>query len=96
MVTLSYFKFYPNINASAFTPFGHIAGYAGSLYGVIQLGGGALIGAFVTQFPDVDQRPVGVLMIVATSAALWLYRCWIYPAIKLNPEFESGFDFQSQ
>lgn len=87
---------WPNAFAIAFTPYGHIAGYAGSLYGVIQLGGGALIGALVTQFPDIDQRPMGVLMIVATSGALWLYRYWICPAIKLNPGFGSGFDFQSQ
>lgn len=35
---------WPNAFSRAFAPFGAIAGYAGSLYSSIQLGGGAVIG----------------------------------------------------
>lgn len=87
---------WPNAFAIAFTPYGDIAGYAASLYGVIQLGGGALISAVISQFPDVDQRPLGIVIIVAVSGALWLYQQWICPAIKRHPAYASESDCQNQ
>jgi Bcr/CflA subfamily drug resistance transporter len=86
---------WPNAFAIAFAPYGRIAGYAGSLYGMIQLGGGACIGAMASQFTDIDQRPIALLMIITTSASVWLYRQWIYPAMKHNPEFGLEFDCQT-
>ena len=71
-------------------------GYAASLCGVIQLGGGALISAVISQFPDVDQRPLGIVIIVAVSGALWLYQQWICPAIKRHPAYASESDCQNQ
>jgi len=64
---------WPNVFASAFTPFGHIAGYAGALYGFMQLGGGALFSALMSYLPDLNAYPVSIVMIVSAALAWILY-----------------------
>ena len=62
---------WPNAFAGAFTPFGTIAGYAGSLYSFMQLGGGAIIGNATTFLPANCQLPMAVIFIVSPILA-WL------------------------
>ncbi len=77
-VALPIFLFYygstfiwPNAFALAFTPFGHIAGYAGALYGAMQIGGGAVITGLTSFLPDHDQSALGVVIVGAALLA-WL------------------------
>ncbi len=72
---------WPNAFATAFTPFGHIAGYAGSLYGFMQLSGGALIGSFAARLPETDQRMLAVLIISTSVMALLIYQFVVVPMI---------------
>ncbi len=77
-VALPIFLFYygstfiwPNAFALAFTPFGHIAGYAGALYGAMQIGGGAVITGLISLLPDSNQITLG-LTIVLTTIIAWI------------------------
>lgn len=77
-ITLPVFFFYfgvtfiwPNAFAGAFTPFGTIAGYAGSLYSFMQLGGGALIGNITAWLPASSPLPLAVIFIISPILA-WL------------------------
>lgn len=62
---------WPNAFAGAFTPFGTIAGYAGSLYSFMQLGGGAIIGSLTAYLPANSSLPMAVIFIVSPILA-WL------------------------
>lgn len=62
---------WPNAFASAFTPFGHIAGYAGALYGFMQISGGAVISGLISYLPDTNQIPLA-LVFIGASALSWL------------------------
>jgi len=62
---------WPNAFAGAFTPFGTIAGYAGSLYSFMQLGGGALIGNITAWLPASSPVPLSVIFIISPVLA-WL------------------------
>ena len=62
---------WPNIFAGAFAPFGKIAGYAGSLYSFMQLGGGAVISGLVAYLPEHDQVPLS-LIFMGCSALAWI------------------------
>jgi len=62
---------WPNIFAGAFAPFGKIAGYTGSLYSFMQLGGGAAISALVSYLPDTNQVPLALIFMVC-SALSWI------------------------
>lgn len=62
---------WPNAFASAFSPFGHIAGYAASLYGFMQLGGGAVISGVLGLLPKDSAIPLAATMLVCVSLA-WL------------------------
>lgn len=64
---------WPNTFASAFAPFGHIAGYAASLYGTLQMGGGALVGAIVAYLPDQNQIPLAIVIMISSLLA---WRCY--------------------
>lgn len=72
---------WPNAFGSAFTPFGHIAGYAGALYSFMQMGGGAIIGSLIAYLPDSNQLPLGLVMLVASILA-WI----IYEKVKTRGE----------
>lgn len=62
---------WPNTYAGAFTPFGKIAGYAGALFGVMQIGGAALIGSFAAFLPDTNQLPLATIYFLCPLAA-WI------------------------
>lgn len=64
---------WPNAFATAFTPFGHIAGYAGALYGFMQISGGALIGTLIVYLPETDQIPLGFVMLISSILAWVIY-----------------------
>ena len=65
---------WPNAFAIAFTPFGHIAGYAGALYGFTQIGGAALISSLVAYLPNETQLPLALVIIIASGLAFVMYR----------------------
>lgn len=62
---------WPNAFAGAFTPFGHVAGYAGALFGCFQTSGAALISAILSYLPHDSILPLGLVFIIATALA-WL------------------------
>lgn len=64
---------WPNAYATAFTPFGQIAGYAGALYGFMQVGGGAALGAITSYLPDANQIPLALVMLIASLLAWLVY-----------------------
>lgn len=56
---------FPNAFAKAFTPFGNIAGYAGALYGAIQVAGGGALGSIVSHIPvDMGAIPLALIFII--------------------------------
>ena len=63
-----------NIFAAAFSPFGHIAGYAGSVYGFMQILGGSVLASLMAHLPDYNQIPLAWVMIVLPLLALGVYR----------------------
>ncbi len=70
---------WPNAYATAFTPFGKIAGYTGALYGLMQIGGAATMGGVMSYLPTVNQLPLSIVMISA-SAISWLIYEVVVPA----------------
>ena len=68
-----------NIFAAAFSPFGHIAGYAGSVYGFMQISGAGLLAALMAHLPDHNQLPLAIVMIAAPALALIIYRTVVKP-----------------
>lgn len=64
---------WPNAFATAFTPFGQIAGYAGALYGFMQIGGGAAMSALITYLPETNQVPLALVFIFASILAWLIY-----------------------
>lgn len=77
-VALPIFVFYfgvtfiwSNAFALAFTPFGHIAGYAGALYGFMQICGGAAICGIASFLPDSSTQFLALLIMGCTLSA-WI------------------------
>lgn len=73
---------WPNAFATAFAPFGHMAGYAGALYGTTQVGGGAVLASVFSYLPDDNQF---IFSVVTTFAAIFswlLYEFIVFPNIK--------------
>lgn len=70
---------WPNAFAVAFSPFGKIAGFAGALYGFMQICGGAAIGSLLSFLPDDNQLPLGLVMIGASFLALLNYEMVVRP-----------------
>jgi len=62
---------WPNAFATAFTPFGKIAGYAGALYGFMQISGGAIVSWIVSYLPTNNQIPLGSIFVLCSVLA-WL------------------------
>ena len=62
---------WPNAFAIAFTPFGAIAGYAGALYGFMQICGAAVFAGMISYLPDHNQVPLAIVMIVIPVIA-WI------------------------
>ena len=55
---------WPNAFAMVMTPFGKSAGYAGAIYSLFQLGGGAIVSAFAAYLPDQTPVPLGLCLLV--------------------------------
>lgn len=75
-VVLFYFGstfIWPNAFATAFTPFGHIAGYAGALYGFMQICGAASISGIISYLPNNNQFSLSVVMIVSSLFSWIIY-----------------------
>lgn len=64
---------WPNAFATAFTPFGKIAGYAGALYGFMQICGGAVISWLISFLPGTNQIPLGITFIVCSFTSWVIY-----------------------
>ena len=68
---------WPNAFAGAMQPFAHIAGYAGTTYSAIQLGGGAIFGALASHLPDHNQIPYATVLIISAVLSLIIFRICI-------------------
>lgn len=68
---LGSFFIWPNAAVGAFSPFGEIAGYAGSLYGFMQISGGAIVAVLVSHLPEKNQLPLA-LVVLGCSVLAWL------------------------
>ena len=66
---------WPNAFATAFTPFGKIAGYAGASYGFMQIFGAAVISGLVAYLPHDNQLAFAMIMILSSICA-WLIYEW--------------------
>lgn len=64
---------WPNAFATAFTPFGHMAGYGGSMYGFMQICGAGLTSSIVAYLPDDSPLPLAIIMIISSALAWLLY-----------------------
>lgn len=62
---------WPNAFATAFSPFGKIAGYTGGLYSFMQQAGGAALGSLMAYLPSSNQVPLALVMLF-TSIIAWL------------------------
>ncbi|MDF3033637.1 MAG: multidrug resistance transporter, Bcr family [Alphaproteobacteria bacterium] len=70
---------WPSIFAGAFAPFGKIAGYAGSLYSFMQLGGGAAISALVSCLPNADQVPIASIFMICSLLSWLVFELVVVP-----------------
>jgi len=75
---------WPSVFAGAFAPFGKIAGYAGALYSFMQIGGAAVMGAFVALLPDTNQAPLGLIFISCPALAWIIFEKVVVPQEKLS------------
>jgi hypothetical protein len=58
-------------DSSEYAPFGKMAGYAGALYGFIQISGAAVIGTIVSYLPHQNQVALA-LVFMSTSILAWI------------------------
>ena len=75
---------FSNAVAGAFTPFGHIAGYAGSLYACIQLLGGVVFSAYLSHLNTSSQAPMAWMFIVSGVTAFLAYRFLVKKHAPIN------------
>lgn len=68
---------WPSAFSTAFTPFGEIAGYAGALYGAMQIGGAAAIGSLVSFLPATTPIPLSLTFILGSLLSLILYNKYL-------------------
>ena len=71
---------WPNLFACAFTPFGKIAGYAGSAYSFMQIGGGAALGSLASFLPTKNQIPLSIVIFASSLLAWTLYETLVHKA----------------
>lgn len=64
---------WPNTFATAFTPVGHMAGYAGALYGFLQIGGASVLGGLVSLLPSTTPIPLACIVMGASLLAWLVY-----------------------
>jgi Bcr/CflA subfamily drug resistance transporter len=70
---------FANTFAGAFQNFGHIAGYAGALYGALQVAGASAMGAVVAYLPDNNQVPLAFVYMGCSSGAWFVYKKLVKP-----------------
>jgi DHA1 family bicyclomycin/chloramphenicol resistance-like MFS transporter/DHA1 family 2-module integral membrane pump EmrD-like MFS transporter len=80
-ITLPMFIFFfgstfiwPNAYSIAFSPFGHIAGYAGALYGFIQLSGAGIISGIISYLPDDNAYILGSVIVLSSFISLLVHQ----------------------
>lgn len=78
------FFIWPNIFSAAFEHMGSVAGYAGAIYGCMQMIGGALITAIIAYLPDATPLPLGIIYIVGCGSAWLWFELKVKPAEKLS------------
>jgi Bcr/CflA subfamily drug resistance transporter len=71
---------WPNTFALAFGPLAHIAGYAGSVYGFIQVFGGAVFGLIISHIAEQSQLPLACMLIVSAVGAIVVLKILGKPA----------------
>ena len=81
---------WPNVFAAAFTPFGHIAGYAGALYGFMQMIGGAIFSALISYLPEYNQVPLACVIILCPTICYIIFTYMILPSRTLAAYEEDG------
>ncbi|MDF3048301.1 MAG: multidrug resistance transporter, Bcr family [Candidatus Midichloriaceae bacterium] len=64
---------WPSTFATAFTPFGKIAGYAGALYGFLQISGAAVLGGIAAYLPNNSPMPLALLMLCTPILSFAIY-----------------------
>lgn len=67
---------WPNAFTEAFAPFAKIAGCASTLYSMMQLGGGAVIGSLSSLLPK-SSNSLAVIFILSSICALSIFEFWI-------------------
>lgn len=67
---------FPNASASALTPFPKIAGMAGTLFGFMQILGGAISSSMISLLPNDNQFPLAIAFIVITSLSLFVFHAF--------------------
>ena len=72
---------WPNAFATAFAPFGNMAGYAGALYGTTQIGGGAVLSSIFSYLPDDNQLIFSVVITFSAIFSWLLYEFIVFPNI---------------
>lgn len=68
---------WPNTFATAFSPFGDVAGYAGALYGFMQICGGAVLGSLIAKIPETNQLPLALVILASVMAAWVVYERFV-------------------
>ncbi len=74
---------WPNIFATAMTPFAKNAGYAGSAYGFMQMIGGGVIGLIAAHLPTETQVPLAIMFIVLVAVAWLVFEKVVKPHMSL-------------
>ncbi len=69
---------WPSAFAGAFGPFGKMAGYAGALYGFMQISGASVIGTLVSYLPHQNQIPLALVFISASLLAWIIFEKIVY------------------
>ncbi len=67
---------WPNAFTEAFAPFAKIAGCASTLYSMMQLGGGAVIGSLSSLLPK-SSNSLAVILILSSICSLSIFEFWI-------------------
>lgn len=64
---------FPNASAGALSPFPKIAGTAGSIFGFLQILGGALSSALISLNKEENQLPMGIALLITAILAMWIF-----------------------
>ena len=72
---------FANAFAGAFAFFGHIAGFAGSLFGCVQVGGSGIISALLSWIAVRNQIPLAIFL-TAIGIAAYISQCMAFKHFK--------------